>query len=279
MLAHIHCVHHEDPAVQRQLLDYLAPHEATCLFLTSNLKGKTPQSYFYVAEKGNRWRAVAQYFGVPKSLVVFAEDPAVIRPLVREVVSRHTPIKFLHGAASTAEVAFDELRQHGYSLSESPRQILMQRDGLPADQPHEQLVRAATQADHEALALLMRYLSGRPQDEPVEADEMLRFQRERYRLVLEMDGQIVSTASTNEAGVAAFQILGVATHEQHRGQGYAAAVCAALSRLMAAEGIHRSVLFTDMQNTAAQRCYARLGFQPIGEYWFGNLTRNGGPDE
>ena len=74
-------------------------------------------------------------------------------------------------------------------------------------------------------------------------------------------------------GVAAFQIIGVATAEAHRGQGHAGAACASLIRAMRAEGARTTIIFTQHSNLAAQRCYAKLGFLPTGEYWVTELTR------
>ena len=87
------------------------------------------------------------------------------------------------------------------------------------------------------------------------------------RHVLEDCGKIVSTASTNGLGLAAFQILGVATLPEARRQGYASAVCAALMRTMHSQGAKSCVVFTGLGNLAAQRCYEQLGFRITGEYY------------
>jgi uncharacterized protein len=93
----------------------------------------------------------------------------------------------------------------------------------------------------------------------------------KNRLVMEVDGQVVSTASTNGLGLKSFQILGVVTRADVRRRGYARAACAALMRRMQAQGAEHCVLFTNETNTAARRCYESLGFRVTGDFCVARL--------
>ncbi len=65
-------------------------------------------------------------------------------------------------------------------------------------------------------------------------------------------------------GVAA--LGNVATHPRARGEGLARGACAALCRLLLADGIETISLNVRADNTAAIRAYSRLGFEPVAEY-------------
>jgi GNAT superfamily N-acetyltransferase len=89
--------------------------------------------------------------------------------------------------------------------------------------------------------------------------------------VLEVEDKLVSCTSFNAAvrdeGITStVQVGGVYTPPEHRSQGFARAVVAA-SLIDAREiGYHRSVLFTGMENTPAQKAYEALGYRQIGTY-------------
>jgi predicted GNAT family acetyltransferase len=54
----------------------------------------------------------------------------------------------------------------------------------------------------------------------------------------------------------------VYTPREHRGNGYAGAAVAGVSRRLVADGV-RVCLFTDLANPASNRIYQRLGFRPV----------------
>jgi predicted GNAT family acetyltransferase len=63
------------------------------------------------------------------------------------------------------------------------------------------------------------------------------------------------------AGVA--RVAPVYTPPEHRGRGYGAAATAAVSRQALDEGAADVVLYTDLDNAATNRLYARLGYVPV----------------
>jgi RimJ/RimL family protein N-acetyltransferase len=84
--------------------------------------------------------------------------------------------------------------------------------------------------------------------------------------LLEDQGVPVSTSSFNTAIQEAVQIGGVWTPPKLRSQGYGRAVVAASLLDARAEGVATSILFTGVENIAAQRAYEALGYRRIGDY-------------
>lgn len=91
------------------------------------------------------------------------------------------------------------------------------------------------------------------------------FQQGRTWL-LEEQGVPVSISSFNTAIQEAVQIGGVWTPPKLRRRGYGRAVVAASLLDARAEGVATSILFTGVENIAAQRAYEALGYRRIGDY-------------
>lgn len=84
--------------------------------------------------------------------------------------------------------------------------------------------------------------------------------------VAEARGRPVAFTGFNAALPEMVQVGGVYTPPFGRARGFArSAVAGSLLRARAA-GAGRAVLFTDVANVAAQRAYAALGFEPIGDW-------------
>jgi ribosomal protein S18 acetylase RimI-like enzyme len=267
---------HEQPEVQQRIFDYLAPHEPHALFLLGNLAAKFPGSHLYAARDAvGRWAGIVGYYEGPRSLVPFATDSSAAAALARHAVGRHPDIVWLNGPGFAARPALAEVQALGYALLNDPAQVFMERP-LPDDPaelprgPHEDHVRPMCEADAAAVARLLRELQGGDDGSPLTADERARALR-FGRWVLEAEGQIAATATTNGLGLRAFQILGVATHPGRRRCGYARSVCAALTRQMHAAGARHAVLFTGIRNVAARACYEGLGFAVTGDFLVAKL--------
>ncbi len=84
--------------------------------------------------------------------------------------------------------------------------------------------------------------------------------------VLEYQRQLVSCSSFNTAIKEAVQVGGVYTPPELRRCGYGRAVVAASLLDAQAEGVKTGILFTGVDNIAAQRAYEVLGFRHIGDY-------------
>ena len=264
-------VDHDSDPVRRRLIDYLTPYECQALFLIGNLvNGHAGAHFYYLARDGNRHLGLAGYFPRFRSASLFTEDPAITRTLVTHLTQCHPQIDFLTAVESVGIPACDQIYTLGYVPANDPRQTFMEL-AIPDDfpqVPHEEHARPIEPRDGEAAAILMRSLQAPDRTGPVTDAELERVLLNRERVVLEIEGQVVSTATTNGVGVHAFQILGVSTSPAHRNRGYARAVCAALIRRMqATRSARHAVLFTGLENAAAQRCYRSLGFRTTGTYY------------
>jgi len=266
-------LNHADPGVRQRLMDYLAPHEPHALFILGNLVADFPESHLYVAVESDRWLGVAGYYAVPKSLVPFSRDAEAVRRLIRHVVALHPEVRYIIGIDYAAEPACDEVFSMGYEPANQPRTIFMECEAPPPRQPHQELCRPMREEDLPQVARLIRHVRKEiPLGDPVVRESELALARmAALRHVLEVDGRIVSIASTNGKGVSAFQILGVVTDSNERGRGYAGTVCASLYHDMARQGVARCVLFTPDDNLTAQRCYQRLGFRQTGMFCVAKL--------
>ena len=83
--------------------------------------------------------------------------------------------------------------------------------------------------------------------------------------VLEVGGAPVAQAGFNAVIPDMVQVGFVFTPPQLRGRGYAAQAVAGALQIARARGAVRATLFT--QNPQAERAYARLGFEPVEDYW------------
>lgn len=266
----IHKLDHEREPVRRAIFELLAPYEAHNLFILGNLNACVADSHLYAAARDGQWIGIAAYYDRFRSLVPFSTDPLIVRALVRYVASLHRPLDWCNAIGYVAAPALEELAALGFSLANDPRQVFMEAPiaseaDVPAC-PHESHARFIRDADGEELVRLLRCMHGSDDSTPVTPTELSRSMLNRQRLVLVVDGRLVSTAATSGVGLSAFQIIGVVTRPEHRRKGYARSVCAALMRIMSRHGARHAVIFTDVDNAPAQRCYESLGFRITSDY-------------
>jgi GNAT superfamily N-acetyltransferase len=266
---------HGEEKVRRRLLAFLRPHEAECLFLTGNLKNRFPGTHLYAAREAGEWLGVGGYYEEPRAVVLGAAEDAAARELASELAGRHPDLQSLCAPAGPAAAACRVLAGMGWHHAEDPRCLLMELDSPPPPQEFEGLVRPIRLGDHIPVVKLLRQIHNRPPGAPVTEHELRALMMNPLCLVLDAGSGPVATAQTNGMGIAAFQILGVATDPAHRNRGYARAVCASLIRAMWSRGARRAVLFTGRDNPAALGCYRRIGFRTVGEYWVARLVRGG----
>jgi len=262
-------VNHQDEHVRRRLIEWLAPHEPHALFLLGNFAAGYPGSHIYAASRDGALVGIGGYYERPKSLCPFALDAESAAAMLRFIAARHPRIDFVNAIGPVGYPCARAMRELGYEPENDPRQVFMEASlpigGLPR-MAHEEKVRPMEPRDAERAAWLMRCLQRPGDTSPIAPQEIDRVLANKHRVVLEADGQVVATATTNGIGIRAFQVLGVVTDPDHRGRGYARAACAALTRRMQAQGAQHAVLFTGPDNLPAQQCYLRLGFAVTGEY-------------
>jgi predicted GNAT family acetyltransferase len=101
-----------------------------------------------------------------------------------------------------------------------------------------------------------------PHDPPPERVNIERLAGSGGCLFWMANDRPVAVAATTRSLARSGAIAPVYTPPQHRGKGYAGSATAALADRMFAEGKELVSLYTNVRNEAANRCYARVGFEP-----------------
>ncbi len=89
--------------------------------------------------------------------------------------------------------------------------------------------------------------------------------------VEDREGSVVSAALSSAEGGGAAMLGGVATRAEYRGMGLSALCVGALCNRLFGRGIRTVALFYLLDNAAAGRVYAKLGFQNAGEWILASL--------
>jgi predicted GNAT family acetyltransferase len=82
-----------------------------------------------------------------------------------------------------------------------------------------------------------------------------------------VDGKAVSMAAIARKTKNAATVNSVFTPLDFRNRGFAGAIVAAVARRIFLEGRNTVCLYIDLRNPASNRCYAKLGFQPVCSSW------------
>jgi RimJ/RimL family protein N-acetyltransferase len=82
-----------------------------------------------------------------------------------------------------------------------------------------------------------------------------------------VDGEPVAMAGIVRRTRHTAAIAGVYTPPALRSRGYGAAATAAVADAVFAEGRTAACLYTDLRNPASNRCYAKVGFEPVHRAW------------
>lgn len=88
----------------------------------------------------------------------------------------------------------------------------------------------------------------------------------RLFVLEDAEGEVLATSAFNASADGIVQVGGVFTPPERRRRCLCRAVVAGSLLLARAQGARRSVLFTAESNTAAQRAYAALGYEVVGDY-------------
>lgn len=259
-------------ASRSELVAYLSRQETQCLFLLGNLLHPFGPSWLYAARSEGKLVGVGGYYLPFRAFSLFSESASVSRALARHVAHLHS-VTALVGMASMTQPAYEELLAQGLKTLGDPTNDFYELDAL-SFQPFvskEGLIRPMEPRDVDPAARLSRLLQSEPSTAPVDDEERRKILSTSLRFCLEMNGRVVSMASSNGLCVKAFQILGVATDPSFQRKGFARAVCSHLISFMFAQGATKAVLFTGQKNVAAQHCYTALGFQITDRYYVGRF--------
>lgn len=164
--------------------------------------------------------------------------------------------------AGTVGVTLDEPIRSRIYLLESPPEAT----GVAG------VAREVTKAD---LALFSEWMlaymgEALPRDPPPHETWLERWANHGDFLFWTVEGEPVAMAGVVGRSGDIAGINAVYTQPAHRGRGYAGAVTAAAANAIFDEGRDRAVLMVNINNAPAERCYRRLGFQPVcgfTHYW------------
>lgn len=197
--------------------------------------------------------------------------PLILGPLAREPcrqLAEETKDIGLPGVVGTDEAANwfveravelgqnfrDPIPQRIHALREPPR--------YPGARGHARHVEAADTSLFAAW-LLAFFDEAVPDDPKPPRERIEQAAREGHYLFWVVDDQPVSMAGIVRRTRRAAAIAGVYTPPALRGRGYAGSVTAATVERVFAEGRTAACLYTDLRNLMSNRCYAKIGFQPV----------------
>jgi RimJ/RimL family protein N-acetyltransferase len=271
------------PGDEARVADFCEAHPDTTLFFQNNVAAAglvdrgVPYSGTYAAAfEGDAIAALAAHYWQGNLIV---EAPRRLDEVVRAAVAASgRSVTGLLGpwaqvcaartvlglaAAPTSMDSPDEL--FAVSLHQLRVPPLLSRPGVRCRMPREDELEQVSQWRHDYSVELL----GRPASDAVLAAsraEMRRSQDDGRNFVLELDGALVAYSAYNAATPRCVQIGGVFTPPPLRGRGYARAVVAGSLLAARTRGVERSILFTGVENHAAQAAYRALGYERVGDY-------------
>jgi RimJ/RimL family protein N-acetyltransferase len=104
-------------------------------------------------------------------------------------------------------------------------------------------------------------------DPPPSAEEIAEVIERRRHWFWVVDGQPVAMAATGRKMRGCMSIAPVFTPPELRGRGFGGVITAAVVDRIFADGYETACLYTDVLNPASNRCYAKLGFEPVCDSW------------
>jgi RimJ/RimL family protein N-acetyltransferase len=268
---------------ERLLEPFFAAHPDTTLFFQNNVfvagladRGQPYQGTYAAALEGERLVALAAHYWQGNLIV---EAPVALAEVARAAIAASgRPVAGLLGpwaqvAAARATLSLGDAA----ATMDSPDDLFaldLAALRVPPPLARGAVVCRSSRADEIPIVAAWRYqyrieLMGEPPGDDVRAmsrDEIERSHAEGRNFVLERDGALVSYAGYNAALPHCVQIGGVWTPREHRGRGYARAAVAGALLAARARGVARSILFTGVDNRAAQAAYRALGYERVGDY-------------
>jgi RimJ/RimL family protein N-acetyltransferase len=107
-----------------------------------------------------------------------------------------------------------------------------------------------------------------PHDPVSTREELARLAAERRHMLWIAGDEPVSMAGISRRLRSTAAISAVYTPPSRRGRGYAGSITAAVADRIFVEGKTSACLYTDLRNPVSNRCYARIGFEPVCDSWF-----------
>jgi len=252
-------------SVKKEIVQLLQKNEKASLFPLGNLFNNLLPTKCYCAYENNTLIGVCDYYGIYKSACIYTESNEVSKQfgkILAQEKELQTPLETLLGMENMVHPAYEELIRSGKKPSNTPQKNFFELslDNIQPFYVETGLIRPIEEKDATEAALLRRYIHNTTQEKPVTDIEREQILRNPEKFCVEIDGKVASIAFSNGIALEAFQILGVATAPQYRGKGLAKALCTFLISHMQEKGAKTAVLFTDLDNIAATKCYQSLGF-------------------
>jgi GNAT superfamily N-acetyltransferase len=229
---------------------------------------RDPEIYGWWADTGGEVTGAVSHTPPHEMLLGVVPDVAM-RPLVVELARSGRDLPGVNGATGTA-VQFAAL----WSAHTAQRAVLRDAERLyrlgrlaaPDPEPPGR-ARVATASDTE---LLVDWMLGFVDDAGLDSDAKaveaaVRDKMSYGGLTLweNGDGMPVSLAGRSRRAAGTVRVAPVYTPADHRRQGWASAVTAAVSQAVLDEGAREVVLFTDLANPTSNSIYQRLGYRPM----------------
>ncbi len=258
-------------SARKELIAYLAPHEAQALFLLGNLQSHFQPAFIYIAKENNRIVGVCGYYPTFQSCTIFSESSEASRAFARIVLKEHSSVNALLGMSKMIEPAYAEFVASGRKPINPPEMDffeLVMEHFKPFSLPKVS-IRPVADKDVDTVARLQRLIHHVTMDAPITEEERIKVRACDASFCLEVDGKIVAVATSNGLAIHAFQFLGVATDPVYQRRGYAKALCSHLIQFMQKKGAQKVVIFTGRENIAARKCYLDLGFEMTDGYYVG----------
>jgi RimJ/RimL family protein N-acetyltransferase len=242
------------------------------LSVAETLRARGASAFGEAAPLFGWWRAgggeiTAALLHTPPHPVLLTRLPeGSAEPLAEALAGRHRPLPGITAAeGDAAAFAAAWSRLTGESFRESRRSRLFRLGQLqPPDPGPRGTARVATTADRAwleswfaAFAQEIGEGMGRPADA---VDDRLSY---RGLTLWEAGGAPVSLAGRHRSAAGTVRVAPVYTPPEHRRQGYAGAVTAAVSQAALDDGADHVVLFTDLANPTSNALYQRLGYRPV----------------
>ncbi len=237
---------------------------------------------FFTVEEGGVLIAAA-LCTPPYNLVIHCEEdrPDALEQIAERVHKLDPDLPGVIGVAGAADRfsrlfsdrtgcdAIRTMHQRLYSLHEVIPPV-----GVPGR------IREAEEGDFD---LLVEWI-GAFHEEAIPADRNVDPRRivERFmssgRIVLWDDLGPVSMAGSSRSTPNGAMVSAVYTPPENRGNGYASACVAGLSRELLEEGKSFCALFTDLSNSTSNKIYQNIGYRPVVDYAVYSFASAGGED-
>jgi uncharacterized protein len=204
----------------------------------------------------------------PHNLILsWTADDSTLDAIAHELHAKGVAIPGVNSSAAVARkfaLKWSELRGHKFRTQMAQR--IYQLSRVTNESRAAGRLREPTQSDD---ALMRKWRAAFSVDaegmDPEQAREAaaLPMPRSRWLLLWEVDGTAVSMAGYSGRTPNGIRVAWVYTPPENRGQGFAGACVAALSRKLLDDGRKRCFLYTDLANPVSNHIYQKIGYEPV----------------